>query len=218
MRIGAMLALWGAAGCDGYSPVFTGSPVWQMFPFDGEREWNYVSTDQTIPYKMVVTSDGVAEVIGGENVYTLRYTKGCVAASEECVDGDLLYQLRWASNATYGTFVYAFDAGDGFQDFDPPVQITLDTMKRDDVVETSTAGANWSSTMRGIEPCPIRMSANWPECGAFSVETDGGDGFPLAGDWWAVAGNGVAAFQLPSDTGQWQLSSFECAGECDGTW
>lgn len=213
MLLGVLLT-----GCPGYPPTFSGSPVWEMFPFDGEREWKYKSTDDSVPYYLVGNCDGVAEKIQGTNVYTVDYTKDCVSNGAECVPGDRVFQLRWSSTSSDGVFVWAYDAGDGFVDLDPPVRIAEDMAARDDVFTTTTGGATWTSTMVGIQECPIRMSADWPECGTFDVRVDVGDGAPLVGTWWAVAGNGIAAFTPGEGPEQWQLSSFDCAGECSGHW
>ena len=91
-------------------------------------------------------------------------------------------------------------------------------MKKDEVAETTTGGVQWSSTMLGIEPCPIRLNAAWDECGVFELLADGFDGYPIAGRYWAATANGVAAFQLEGEGGQWQLSDLDCLGECDGKW
>jgi len=220
MRFGALLVVL-ASGCKPYAPSFVGEDVWRMFPFDGSRTWDYISTDTSLPYKVQATCDGQAERIKGKNVYTVQYAKDCVAISDDCVQGELQYQIRWSSDAVDGVFVHAFALGeDDFTDFDPPLQITSDTEKKDDAYTTSTGGASWTSTDVGTEACPVRVAADWPECAHWNVTTDGGDGVPVAGDWWTVAGNGVAAYQLGTDSGQWQLSDFDCQtdADCDGTW
>jgi hypothetical protein len=219
MLLGALVLL---SGCDGaYNQTFTGEDVWKMFPFDGQRDWVYLSTDHSSPYKLHASCDGKAEVIGGKNVYTVKYAKTCVALSDTCVDDELLYQLRWSSDAIDGTFIHAFAVGDDtFTDLKPPMQFTSDTEKRDDAYTTETGGWTFTSTMGPTEACPIAMGVEWDECAHWIVTVDTGDGFPIAGDWWTVSGNGVAAFQLGPDTGQWQLSDFDCQPDedCDGTW
>jgi hypothetical protein len=212
------LVLTGCTG--GYPPYFPGTPVWKMFPFDGEREWSYASDDSTVPYLLTATCDGIPELIQKKNVYTVHYWTDCVGNSDpDCVTGEDQFVIRWSSDVVDGVFVWAYDVGDGFVDLDPPVQVTYDEMKRDDVITTQTGGATWTSTMLGIEECPIRLAAEWDECGAFEIATDGASGFPIAGTWWAVAGNGVAAFQRPEDSGQWKLAGADCLDDnCDGDW
>jgi hypothetical protein len=214
-------ALLMLGACKGYPPSFSGSPVWQMFPFDGERTWTYISTDTTLPYKLVAHSTGEPEVVGGDNVYTIEYTSSCFGADPSCIDGEVLRRVKWSSNVTDGVFVHAWAEGDdAFVDLEPPIHVTLDDMKRGETLETTTAGAVWTSTMSGIEECPIALSAAWDECGRFEVSVEGTDGYPVAGAYWATVGNGIAAMELATETGVWQLSDLDCQTEndCDGTW
>ena len=99
-----------------------------------------------------------------------------------------------------------------------PVQVAPEMEVRDQATTTETDGAVWTSTMLGLEQCPVLIAADWSECGRWAIEADAGDGFPLVGEWWAVKGPGFAAFQFPSENGQWQLTSQSCDGECDGDW
>ncbi|MEZ4236708.1 MAG: hypothetical protein R3F59_11245 [Myxococcota bacterium] len=188
-----------------------------MFPFDGERTWDYQSDDVTATYKLNVLSVGEFETIEGKKVYTLSTTKECVANDPDCV-GDLVYRMSWSSDPSNGVYIWGYDLGDGQVELRPPVQVAYDTMERDESVKTTTGGVVWTSTMRGIESCPIKIIAEWDECGVFEVAADGGDSFPLAGTYWATAGNGIAAFQHEGDEGTWQLSDIDCQGECNGDW
>lgn len=208
----------GLGGCGGYNQEFGGSPVWQMFPFDGERTWDYISTDTALPYKTIVTSVDEPEVVGGTNVYALTYVTECFGASETCVDGTVIRRMQWSSTVSDGVFIYSYDSGDGYVELDPPLHFAEDSAKKGDAIVTETAGATWTSTMQGIEACPIRLTADWPECGLFEVTVDVGEGYPLVGKYWATKGNGIAAFELATEAGQWQLSDIDCQGECDGKW
>lgn len=217
-RLAGIAACAVAAGCGGYNQEFGGSPVWQMFPFDGDRTWDYISTDTALVYKLIVTSLDEPEVIDGRNVYTLSYATECIGVSESCVDGEVIRRVQWSSDVGNGVFIHGYDDGDGFTVLEPPLQVAEDTAKKDDAITTTTGGGNWTATMMGIESCPIKLTADWPECGRFEVTTDAGDGYPVAGTYWATKGNGIAAFELATEAGQWQLSDIDCQGECDGTW
>jgi hypothetical protein len=198
-----------------------GTQVWQMFPFDGEREWKYVSTDASLTYKLVANCDGLAERLNGKNVYTVRYTVECVTASETCVTGERVFTLRWSSDTTDGVFIHAYSLGeDPFIDFDPPLQITYDDMNFEEVIGTETGGSYWESTMGQIGECPLRMAVDFGSCGTWTVTSSVGDGYPIAGQWWAVEGAGITAFQLSTDTGVWELAQYDCEpdNECDGDW
>jgi hypothetical protein len=207
------------AACGQNNFDFDGSQVYTLFPFDGERTWEYISTDQELSYKLKVTSLLEPEVIDRRNVYTLDYTTECVRNDEQCLTGTVLYQLRWASTVTDGVEIHGLSVDGGqLQDLQPPVMITEDMAERDDAFVTETGGITWTSTLLGVEECPIAMNANWEECSKFEVVAEGGDGWPIAGTYWATKGNGIAAMELTGENGRWELSDIACEGECDGRW
>lgn len=206
-------------GCDGNQYSFSGEPVWELFPFDGQRTWDYISTDESLSYKLIAQSLNEPEQKDGSNVYTVDYSTECVAADADCVDGEILRKIQWSSDIDDGVFIHGFAVGsDPITELSPPLQISKEVAKRDDFVETSTGGAMWTATHMGTEVCPIRMNAAWDECTRIEIAVDAGDGYPIAGSWWATKGNGVAAMEIATETGQWQISDVACEGECDGTW
>lgn len=216
------------AACSGQNQfTFAGSPVWKLFPFDGQRTWEYISTDESLSYKLVASSILEPEVVRNKNVYTVDYAVECVRTDPECVTGTLLRQLRWSSTVTDGVLVHGWSVDGGpLADYDPPVRITADMAERDDVFVTESGGITWISTVLGVDECPIHMNAAWDECTMFEVaaDVDGdgapdeGEGYPLAGTYWMTQGNGTAALEIVGDSGQWQLSDLGCEGECDGSW
>jgi hypothetical protein len=212
-----MLAL--VLGCGQYHPWEPGSDVWKMFPFDGEREWVYASTDPSVPYALRASCDGVPELVDGENVYTVAYDEACDDGS--CDDGARRFALRWSSDAIDGVYLHGFAVGeDPITALDPPVWVTDDVPDEGHPIETVSRGVTYGSTLVGTEECPVALDVSWPQCGRWHLTVDVGDGYPIAGDWWAVAGNGVAGFQLATDGGQWRLTDFDChpRNSCDGQW
>jgi hypothetical protein len=228
-----MWALAILAGCPANGPLYSGVQTHELFPFDCERTWEYTSTDTTLAYKLVALSDTPPEKDGALNVYTLRYTSECFGADPECVDGEVLRKIQWSSTTGEGVLIHGFALGEGaITKLDPPVQLGLASMEKaldpeapgpGSFAETTTGGATWTSVMVEIESCPVRMSVDWDDCYVFELSTDGGDGIPLAGTYWAIGGQGVVAFEVAGDTGQWQASSTsadesEDMGACDGEW
>ncbi len=204
--------------CAGNTPIYTGAPVWKTFPFDGLREWEFTNTDTTLPYKLIASSDQEPEFRDGANLYLVDYWTRCLGTDPNCVDGESLRTIQWSSDTQSGTFIHGYSVGSGaFADLDPPLQVTADVMDRDDVVETTTGGATWTSTFLGEEICPAQLADDW-QCSVFEITTDTGDGYPLAGKYWQVMGTGFTAMEIATETGQWQLSSYACEGECDGEW
>jgi hypothetical protein len=204
-------------GCDDYQPGLQGLQTWEMFPFDGERSWDYISTDGAVPYKLIARSSAeAAELIGGTFVYTVTYETECLEDTGDCESGVVLYSLRWSSNTTDGVRIHGYDLGSGAEELDPPLTIALDEMLADESATTEIDGVTWTSTLMGLESCPIFLIADWDDCGHFVVEGD--EALPIPGDWWATQGAGVAALELAGAEGQWQLSDFDCEGDCDGEW
>jgi hypothetical protein len=221
-RSQALFALVLFSGCGGnYAPQLQGSEVWRMFPFDGARTWSYISTDESLAYKLEAHSIGEPEKAGNTNVYNVEYSTRCFGNDPDCVDEEILRKVKWSSDVTDGVYIHAWAPGtDPFVDFDPPVQIATAEMKRDEIIETATGGGTWTSKLLGIEECPTTMSVTLPECGRFEVTTDAVDGFPIAGTYWATVSHGVTGIELLGDGGLWQLSDVECEPkeDCDGSW
>ncbi|MCB9687637.1 MAG: hypothetical protein H6738_11625 [Alphaproteobacteria bacterium] len=210
------------AGCDGGNNfTFSGSPVWETFPFDGERTWEFLSTDTSLAYKLIATSDQEPQVKDGANVYVVDYWTHCVGADPDCVEGESLRRIQWSSTVTDGVRIHGYAVGSGaINELSPPIHVATDVMKKEEVLTTATGGATWSSTLVGLENCPIKITADWDNCNVFEITSDTGDGYPIAGKYWTVGGNGFAAMEIVTDSGQWQLSDASCepADECDGTW
>ncbi|MEQ1570962.1 MAG: hypothetical protein ABMA64_35360 [Myxococcota bacterium] len=202
------------AGCE-TPPYDRGEwPVWSAFPFDGEREWVYRSTDDALPYLLVARSSGEGEVVDGGLAYTVRYETDCVTYSDTCTTGDVLASLTWSSDASAGVRVHAIDD----VPLDPPVALAADDATEGDALVTESGGRSWTSTFAGVSSCPIAMAASWPSCVQLEVAVDAGDGGVLAGTWWAADRSGVAGFTPSLADGRWELTDSTCAGECDGTW
>lgn len=216
----APLVWLGLMGCKPPGIILQPTDLWDMFPFDGQRTWEYQSTNVDLPYKLIATSNLEPDKKGNINIYTVQYWTECVGADPECVDGEVLYQIKWSSTVTDGTQIHAYDVGNGFIELDPPLLLAPEEgMLRDDVVETETGGQLWTSTYKGIQSCPIAMTAEWDQCAVLEVVTEG-DGAPIAGTYWVTRGNGTAALELAHEEGQWQLASIDCEPleDCDGTW
>lgn len=227
--------MWALAliGCPGPAPGYPGVATYELFPFDCERTWEFTSTDTTVPYKLVAVSDTPPEAVADTNVYTVRYSADCFGASCAYADGEVLRKIQWSSTISDGVHIHGFALGEGaIQKFDPPIQLATEYMKKvvdpenpgpNEFAETVTGGATWTSVLTAIEHCPVAMSVDWDECYRFELSTDGGDGVPVAGTYWAIGGQGVVAMEVAGDSGQWQASATEAVesdemGACQGDW
>jgi hypothetical protein len=204
------MALW-AGGCNGPDTGqygYAGYVMEDFFPFDGQRSWEFVNDDASLPYKLTAALDPVYEEQneGVTRVFTIEYAMECVSTDAGCEDGP--YRTRYvkmSSDSTYGTLLYGYDSeASGPVQFSPPVVFTDANSKVGQVEETETGGTTWTSTFSSIEPCPVKNTDQWDECVHFVLD-DGGAGTPLAGEYWAVAGYNVVAMQLAEDAEKWQL-------------
>ena len=177
-----------------------------FFPFDGARTWEYVSTDVSVPYKLIATLDSAFEEVDGKKVYTVDYTYDCLdPKGKDCPDAGFVRAVRWSSSASGGVLLHSFEDISGRTNYDPPIALTSSRMIVGDVVSTETDGVSYTSTFDVIvSECPIQWVDTWSDCPKLTLD-DGGAGAPLAGVYYAIGGYNVVAMELTGDTGQWQL-------------
>lgn len=232
---------WSAAfillltGCPAQDQFTTdGLELWEHFPFDGTRSWEYISTNLELDYKLqgdMRPDDPDPEVSEDYNIYHIDFTQNCVNPDSGCVDGQLVRTLGFSSDITNGTLIHTFNQGSVNIEFDPPLVVApkeFDTVGQTE--DTSTDGITWSSTLVGFEPCSnvIAMQGSDFEksnCSAHLTLSDN-DNFPdtnygLAGDYWVAKGLGIVGISLEGDDGEiWGLSKMDCEPleECNGQW
>lgn len=206
------VALLGAAsvlaatliGCDGNTTTYNGYQMASYFPFDGERTWEYISDDPDVPHKLISTLNVAPEVDGSSDIYTVDITKECVAASEDCVDGEAVRSYKLSSDTYRGTLFWGYSTPEeGYVAFDPPLQLTPPFMKVGDVVETETGGTTWTSTFEAVEHCPVEWTDYWDECIRLVV-SEPGSAYP-SGTYWVVTSYNIVAWELAREEDQWRL-------------
>ncbi len=197
------------SACGGSSVTYSGYSMSNYFPFDGSsRTWEFVSTDTTIPHKLVATlaTPGTPSA-DGAMVFEVDYETQCVQADAEgCVDA-WVRTLAWSSDGTRGTLLHSLETADGLTAFDPPIALTDDTMLVGDSVQTTTGGTTWTATFEGLDACPVVWTSEWGNQCIHLTLDDGGLGSELAGDYWAITQYNLVGFQLADDSGVWQLSN-----------
>lgn len=222
-----------AAGCGPQDNIATsGEELWQHFPFDGVRTWEYISTDLSLSYKLIGQmreEDPDSEVNAEHNVYHIDYSTDCVAADPECVDGEVIRTVAISSDYD-GVWIHTFAQGSATVTFDPPLVVAPDEVKVGEVVETTTDGIKWNSVLVGFEPCDgfVRMqgeSFKASNCSAHLTLSDGDNNpdtnYGLAGDYWVARGLGIVGISLDGDDGAiWGLSKMICEpdDDCNGEW
>lgn len=193
------------AACD--NPVsYSGYLMAPYFPFDGERTWEFASTDTSLEYRLIATLDSEFEqgMGGSVSVYTVSYERKCANDAGSCTDG-WVRDIRWSSNGGEGILIWGYEDGSGSVAFDPPVMLADAEMLADQTVTTTTGGATWTSTFHGLDTCPVTWTSEWgARCTHFDLD-DGGANHAIAGEYWAITQYNVVAFQLAGDSGVWQL-------------
>jgi hypothetical protein len=234
----AALAVVLLAGCPPKQNPFGygGTLMYEFFPFDGLRTWEFISTNEELAYSLVAimqeADPEAKEPKDGISRYTVDYTKHCRGADATCFEGEVIRTITWSSDIQEGVRIHDYeDPSSGLIEFEPPILIAPEKMERDEEAVTDTGGFTWTSTLLGTESCPVKMNVDWTDCVHFSLDDGDGDDSTnpgLVGEYWAIVGYNVVTVQLNSDmvivddeeVGQWQLSSHNCEPleDCDGTW
>jgi len=219
------MLLAGCAPPDNYE--FSGTIVWDLFPFDGNRTWEFINTDETVTYKLKAQTrpgDPDSELSDLYNIYRVDYMTNCVASDPSCVEDEIIRTVGWSSDVQNGVLIHSFQQDSWDVVYDPPIQVSAPEMLVDETLTTVTDGFNWTSTLVGFEHCPVHMNVDWgPNCGHFTLDDGDGDelsNFGLSGDYWAIKGQNVVSLLLLGETGDWQLSESSCEPdeECRGDW
>ena len=202
-------------GCDS-EIQFEGVITWNMFPFEQGRVWEYISTDRTLPYKLVAELEGKPDIENSINVHTVSYNELCVSNDPKCEDFER-FRIRWSSTAGRGVRIHTvIDDGDVLT-FEPPLQVATTRMELGDEIETISGGRTWTSTFGGLVPCDTNFPSGWNECGNFTITSDLDATSPVLGTFWAAAGNGLGTIDFADEEGTWRLADVDC-GTCDGDW
>ena len=208
-----------AAACGGNQLTPRGGTDTElMFPFDGERTWSYKANDDSIPYALDATLLSEVGKYDGNNVYTINYVKDCFQNDPSCEDGDLVFSLSMSNFAPHGVFINGFDDGFGYVNLDPPVQVAPREALLNDPVESDLPVQTFSSTYTGNTSCEthVLQRVAW-DCHGFEISGDT-PFYPVTGTMYAVAGQGIVAFNFDVDDFEWQLADANCDGDCDGVW
>ena len=206
-----------ACGTPAYQ--YAGYRTYEHFPLDGNRAWLYKHQDQDFLMTVEKMPDPVAQ--GSKRIHTLRY------AVEDPYR--LLYSIKWSSDSTDGVEIHGYsvetvvddgdDDGGGTDDtgvagdvtggqwveFVPPLQITEYQMAPGDVVQSSGAGVNYTSTFENMEGCPNDWRNDW-DCMKIVIESSSEtDLAPFVGTWHWATRYGASLFQPQNDNYPWTL-------------
>lgn len=177
-------------------PTYSGHGTYDYLAFDGERTWKYQTEAEDINYTLVVEKTAY-EYLDGMEYITFEYSTEDPQA--------LLGSVSWEAGGINGSGISGYTLGDEEVIFDTVVGFANHRMVSGDMVETTTNGATFTSTLLGLEPCQNNWSPDDWECLHFSLTVDQADhNFPFVGDYWMANGWGPSIFNVP--TGAWGAS------------
>ena len=196
----ALAAACGVKAPDGgdSAPSTGAYQLWDYFPLDGQRSWEYASDDMSVDHELVVRLAEGTTSAGDAVVHRLeRYNEDTGAA---------LGATLWSSDSVDGVQIHGYetDAGDAV-DFPEPVLFAPTHGDPGDAVESSAGGWDFTSTFEAVEPCPNHwVGEEWDSCLHLRLD-DGDGGAPFAGDYWLVPRYGAAWLRTTDDTDTWFL-------------
>lgn len=196
-----------SAACNGADDQYqiSGYTMTSFFPFDGDRTWEFTSTDEARAHYLIASLDPEFQTLeDGTTVHEISYDLQCIDPNDEACEDAWVRSLVWSVNRIEGIAIREVHAPDGDVVFDEPVYIAADEM----TVGDSVTSGGFTSTFESIDPCPVLLSDDWDTC-AHLVLSGGTElaGTHLNGEYWAVSNFNVVSMMIDSDGGeQWQLS------------
>ena len=176
----------------------TSYPMWEYFPVDGKRSWEYASDDEDATYDLEIERHD-AEGPEGLDVYRFELRE------EE--SGDNLADVYWSSTSSFGIYVHGFThpLAKGSETLDEPITIATPYMSVGDQLVSGEGLGQITSTLVGVEPCNNHWVAEgWDSCLHLDVD-DGGLGLAFAGDFWLVPRYGIALWSPSNTESTWVL-------------
>ena len=168
-----MLFLLLACG-PGNTTQYSGMSTNEYMPLDGVRSWQY--ENEGAIFDMFVEKTG-SETVDGYDVVTITYSKKEPAES--------LATISWSAHDGIKIHGYTI-TNQGGMEFETPIALSESKMIVGDVVESTTDGITFTSTLVVVEQCPNNWidEANTWDCLTFEITSDSTSGdFPFLGEW-----------------------------------
>ena len=196
------------AGCSGGTTSYAGYAVYDYFPLDGERTWTYAQEQEDILWRLEVEKDPQTSLVDTTEVVTLEYSEA---------DGDLLYSVRWSSDANDGVLIHGWsdEVAGTTTDYDPPVIFGEYRMVSGESVVTDTVDGTFTSTFEAVEECPNYWVSDW-QCLKMVLDDGDGDdaaGVPFAGTWWIAPRYAASRFTPTGYDEPWVLADASWASD-----
>jgi hypothetical protein len=194
------------SACTGGGYTYGGYKVYDHFPLDGYRTWDYAQGDESVEWQMAVEKDPNTSETDDYEIITLNYRVDDPETN--------LFAIDWSSDSIKGVLIHGFvdyETGDS-SDFDPPLVFGEYQMVPGAEVSTETGGRTWTSTFESVEECPnhwVTTDEDTWECLKFTLDDGDGDdlsGPPFAGSWWIAPRYGTSRFIPTGYDDAWVLT------------
>lgn len=206
-----MRTLWAVAlalfsvGCAGQKFAYPGEKLWERFPLEGQRLWEYTNEDTTVEYSLAIEKSGSTLVDGKERVI-LAHTAIDSEGGEV-----LLHELEWSTDADDGIELWSWtdftaDSAGVVTTYDPPIQMAAREMNAGDVVTTTTGPGTFTGEYLGLGDCPNNWSNDTWECAQISLTSDVG-GEPFTGTYYIAMSYGMSWMEPVEVGGKWVLAN-----------
>ncbi len=225
MRSLLPFAAWAlAVGCAPPQDNISGSAIdmtdYFIYSSSAIQTWEFINRDPSITYQLIANQSEAVEETPDGQIFSVAWNLHCVSADPECVDRTLK-TVKWRVEQSRGVFLPGIVPAQGLPiDFAPEVQLALGEMDPGEFVVSNSGGFTFTATFDGFADCPVSWTgtSDWGD-DCIQITLDDGDTNPatnpeIVGTYWAIVGFDVVAWQGEEDLDVWQLSKYECVGDC----
>ncbi len=177
------------------------------FPLDGAaRVASYRSASGAMDWTLELQKADTSTVDGIE-VVTLEYF--------DATSSDLLWQVRWSSDAIHGVRIHGFTDVQGQDEvvFDTPV-VLIERGVQSEPVVTETNGFTFTASAGSHDGCETFWMPAWSDESCLVVSLSDADGLPgthgvITGEYRLVPSYGPAWLDLDAYDDAWWMSDFD---------
>ena len=197
------IAAFALFGCKGNTINDPGTNMLDFFPFDDNLDciWEFAHEDVLKPYGMNASITNY-EYRDGYSWYEVSFVKDCRGQTENCTEGELIRRLGWEVRGLGGVSIASLETPTSNYTFEPALKVADGRMMRGEVVETSTGGSTYTSTV-DFTDCPVPLET-FDDCARFDIDTSDGV-LDTVGTLWAINDYNVIAVDWLDQDGLWQL-------------
>jgi hypothetical protein len=183
---------------------YGGYKIFEHFPMDGHRSWEYASDDVSIEHKLEVRMNDEPIQVGDTLIHEFQHFNQAT--------GEMLGAVQWSSDSVDGVMIHGYQTtgpSGEVVNFDDPVVFADASMAPDESVTSSAGGWDFTSTFESVEGCANHwVGDDWDSCLRFHLDDGDGDdatGAIFAGDYWLVPRYGIAWQATSGDSDTWVL-------------